>query len=264
MLRIKDRVKQFIGNIISSKKEGIPVEANIAAFGNLIVLIGNNLDRFSEFGYYIPIIKKAERNEFPHPDITIECCNSLIQGISKTIVLRLDPTADKVKLEKNRSESSTDTLFKRALICMKENNDVYEDDFVRRGVSLALAISTLRNARGDISHGRAVPKELQSNRELARVVMDMTATLLRYTLASFYTIELEQVKEDIKKEEASSYEVESDLPLVNYDENDEFNNYLDDQYDLDGKMIYSKALYELYYEDYLIKLDDYKYSEEIY
>lgn len=264
MLRIKNSVKNFLGNIISSKKEDIPIDDNNDAFGSLVVLIGNNLNRFPEFRYYIPIIKKAERNEVPHPDITIECCNSLIQGVSKTIVLRLDPTADKVKLEKSRSESSTDTLFKRALNCMKENDDIYEDDFVRRGVSLALAISTLRNARGDISHGRAVPKELQSNRELARVVMDMTATLLRYTLASFYAIDLEQVKEDVKKTEVTSYEVDSDLPLVIYDENGEFNNYLDEQYKFDGKMIYSKALYELYYEDYLIKLDDYRYSQEIY
>ena len=39
--------------------------------------------------YYVPIIKTAQDNQEKHPDITIECCNSLVQGISKTFIFSL-------------------------------------------------------------------------------------------------------------------------------------------------------------------------------
>lgn len=52
-------------------------------------LIIKNKEKFPEFEYYIPIIETAERNQEEHPDITIECCNSLVQGISKTIIFSL-------------------------------------------------------------------------------------------------------------------------------------------------------------------------------
>ena len=264
MLILKDKVQQFLKILLPIKEKRTNDSENNISFDRLITLISINLEKFPEFDYYIPIIEKAKENEVPHPDIAIECCNSLVQGISKTVVLRLDPTADKEKLDKSRSENSTDAIFKRALNCIKENDDVYEEDFVRRGVSLAFAISTLRNARGDISHGRAVPKELQSNRELARVVMEMTASLLRYTLASFYIIEFDRASDELEEVEIPSEKPETDLLIVNYEGNEEFNNYLDDQYALDGKVIYSKALYELYYEDYLLQLDEYQYEQEVY
>ncbi len=123
-------------------------------------LINRHLEDFPEFVYYLPIIDKAERNEIPHPDISIECCNSLIQGICKTIIIRLDPLKTATDLKK----SDTQDLVKPALKLLKHNDDVVEDDFVRRSVSITFAISTLRNARGDISHGKAVPKEIQSDK----------------------------------------------------------------------------------------------------
>lgn len=195
----------------------------------------------SEFLYYVPIIEKAERNEIEHPDIAIECCNSLFQGISKTIVHKLDPNCDKKKFE----EEHLPTQVRKALSCLKVNDDVLEDDFVRRGVSLALAIGTLRNTRGDISHGRAVPKELQSDRSLSRLVLNMSAALLRYMLASFFA--LQPPVED----------------QISYDANPDFNASLDEEYPLSGKPLYSLALYQQYYEDYLIRLEDYRYEQEV-
>ena len=44
---------------------------------------------------------------------------------------------------------------------------------------------------------------------------------------------------------------------VQYDENDEFNNYLDDQYPLGGKVRYSKALFEQEPTTNEIQLGDY-------
>lgn len=216
-------------------------------------LISRHLDKFPDFDYYLPIIGKAENNEKSHPDITIECCNSLIQGISKSIILGLDPTVVKKELDRGKRENDTDKIFRRSLDLLKKNDDQYEDDFVRRGISLALSISTLRNARGDISHGRAVPKELRSDSSLARVALEMTSSLLRYSLSSFYA----GVIEKLEQETTSDVDMDFDLPEVNYNDKRDFNSFLDDLYPLDGKFLYSEALYDLYYEDYLIQLDEF-------
>ena len=128
-------------------------------------LIERHSERHSEFCYYIPIIEKAERNEIEHPDIAIECCASLFQGVSKSIVHRLDSSCDRKALE----NLSLQQQVRAALNCLKEHDDVVEDAFARGCENLTRAIASLRNARGDISHGRAVPKELQSDRSLARI-----------------------------------------------------------------------------------------------
>ena len=128
---------------------------------------------------------------------------------------------------------------------------------------LASTIANLRNARGDISHGRAVPKVLQSDVELARLVMEITNSLLRYTLASFFVIDLEKQAKEIEEEERQSAQEED---LIKYEANPEFNDLLDEEYPYEGKLLYSQALYELYYEDYEIRLqthlDEQKLLEE--
>ena len=219
-------------------------------------LITRNLYRFPDFKYYIPIIEKAERNQEPHPDIAIECCLSLIQGVSKTIILKLDETATIHELENNNSESRAHKQFKRAAELIKQNDDIYETAFTGTCSGLASKIADLRNARGDISHGRAVPKALQSDIELARLVMEITNSLLRYTLASFFVIDIKEQAQEIEEEE----------DLIRYDDNPEFNDLLDEEYPYEGKLLYSQALYELYYEDYEIRLqtylDEQEFSEE--
>lgn len=245
----------------SKKKSITNVESTIALHHHLSGLhsLSNLIKRhnadFPEFEYYLPIISKAEKNEIPHPDISIECCNSLIQGISKTIILRLESDAEKKEVD----NCDTDKLVKRALKCIAINDDVYEEDFVRRCVSLAFSISTLRNARGDISHGKSVPKALYSDMSLSRSITGMTSSLLTYTLSSFYAIDL-QAREDEKPTEELIDK--DDSQEINYENNLEFNNYLDELNPLEGKPLYSLALYEQYIEDYEIQLSDYLYEKE--
>lgn len=195
----------------------------------------------AEFLYYIPIIEKAERNEIDHPDITIECCCSLFQGISKSIVHRLDPNCDKDVFE----GETLPQQVKMAMRCLRENDDAFEDMFVRNCETLARNIGTLRSARGDISHGRAVPKILQSDRSLSRLVLSLSEALLHYTLASFFA--LQPPTDD----------------GIAYDANPDFNNFLDEQYDLGGKPLYSLALYQQYREDYLIRFEAYRDEQEV-
>lgn len=199
-------------------------------------LIERHCDENSEFRYYLPIIDKAERNEELLPDITIECCTSLFQGVSKTIVNRLDPPED----AKAFADGSVQTQVRTALRCLAAGDDIIEIDFPRRAESLVQIIGELRNQRGDISHGRAVPKELQSDRSLARLVLNVTEAVLRYMLASFFSIQPERTI------------------APPYEENEEFNAYLDAESDLPGKLIYSRALYDQFPEDYVIQLKEYR------
>ncbi|WP_338810720.1 abortive infection family protein [Agrobacterium leguminum] len=195
-------------------------------------LIERHSPEESDFRYYIPIIEKAEDNEIGHPDICIECCTSLFQGVSKSIVYRLDLKCDRDAFEK----LSIQQQVKQALRLLKQNDDVVEDAFPVAAENLARVAGTLRNTRGDISHGRATPKELHSDRSLARFVLNVSEAVLRYMLASYFAI-----KPELE-------------PVIEYDANSDFNAWLDGEYPLEGKPLYSLALYQQFYEDYRIQL----------
>lgn len=102
---------------------------------NLIVI---NRDKFPEFEYYIPIIEKAQSNQEKHPDITIECCNSLVQGISKTIIFSLLSSfltslskLPKIDIKKLLKNESVHVQFSTALNVLEKNIDDSEDYEIR-------------------------------------------------------------------------------------------------------------------------------------
>ena len=142
--------------------------------------------------------------------------------------------------ESDHLHNQVRTAFK----CLKVRDDIVEDVLPTRALSLVQIMAELRNARGDISHGRAVPKELQSDRSLARLVLNLTEAVVRYMLASFFALQPERPF----------------VPL--YDDNEAFNAYLDESEMLPGKLIYSRALYDQYPEDYGIQLKDYIDEQE--
>ena len=203
-------------------------------------LIERHSDENSEFRYYIKHIDEAEANEIAHPDITIECCTALFQGISKTIVNRLNPPED----AKAFADGSVQSQVRAALKCLAAGDDVIEIDFPRRAESLVQIIGELRNQRGDISHGRAVPKELQSDRSLARLVLNLTEAIARYMLGSFFALQPERAF------------------VPPYDDNETFNAYLDASTELPGKLSFSRALHAQYPEDYVLQLKEYADEQE--
>lgn len=204
-------------------------------------LIERHSPEESDFRYYIPIIEKAERNEIDHPDVTIECCTSLFQGISKSIVYRLDKSCDRKAFEL----LSLQRQVKKAFSCLKEHDDVLEDSFAVAAENLSRIAGEVRNARGDISHGRASPKELQSDRSLARLVLNVAEAVIRYMLASYF---------------AMRPEVE---PIIPYESHPDFNANLDEENPLEGKPLYSLALYQQFYEDYRIQLNAFLDEREL-
>lgn len=217
-------------------------------------LIKANQAQFPDCVYYLPLFGKARRNIAAHPDISIETSKALLEGISKTIILGLDPNATRDDLDKKDVEP----LVKIAGRLLRENDDVIEDNFVNRVCGLAHSLGALRNARGDISHGKAVPKIQESDRSFARLCLQMTDAVTFYMLQSFFTRTAPPAATDLIGDEAAEADLlPGGIPDTPYDDNPVFNEELDRQYPLDGKLLYSDALYRLYYEDYLIELEAY-------
>ena len=213
-------------------------------------LIKANQARFPDCAYYLPLFGKARRNIAAHPDICIETCKALLEGISKTIILGLDAAAVRDDLDKKDVEP----LVKMAGKLLRANDDIIEDHFINRMGGLAHSLGALRNARGDISHGKAVPKIEESDQDFARLCLQMTDAVTFYLLQSFFSRTKLPVAAAVDGEDAEEL-LPGGIPNVEYDDNPTFNEELDRQYPLDGKLLYSDALYHLYYEDYLIELE---------
>jgi hypothetical protein len=222
-------------------------------------LIKTNRDRFPDCSYYLPLFSKARRNIIKHPDICIETCKSLLEGISKTIILGLDSAADSRELDRKDVEP----LVKTAARLLKANDDVIEENFINRVGGLAHSLGALRNARGDISHGKAVPKTQESGCDFARLCLQMTDAMAYYMLQSYFSVTQPISTAKIEEDHGTAQLLPGGIQDIAYDENPAFNDELDQTYPLDGKVLYSEALYRLYYEDYVIELEAYQETLEV-
>ncbi|MGN6773697.1 hypothetical protein [Rhizobium sp.] len=221
------------------------------------LLIIENAIECPDFRYYLPLMKKAERNVTNHPDICIETCKALLEGVSKTIILSLE---EGVKPE-DIKDLDVSPLVKRAGKLLQQDETIIEESFVTRVASVAHFIGVLRNERGDISHGKAVPKLIQSNDKLANAILQVSSGLLIYMLDAFFTKLRDKrarlAQAELEKDQAT------DLEQVSYADNDDFNSWLDESYPYEGKLTYSFALFSLYYEDYLVRLEEFRdHAEE--
>ncbi len=223
---------------------------------SLEALVKRHLKEFPDFQYYGAFAEFISAIENYHQDlhtgVSLDCCNSLLQSICKTIITQIDPLVEVGKLDKG-SESTTNSLVSKTAHLLKKNDDVYERGFISEITKLGRCIADLRNARGDVSHGRRIPKELINDQDLARLLRESTESLARYLISSFFSFQLERAKEDIEIQEDS----------VKYEAHPEFNDLLDEEYPLDGKLLYSQALYVLYREDYMIRLQAFLDDQEL-
>lgn len=189
---------------------------------------------YSNIDYYQLIVEKIEKNVEKSPDIAIESCKSLTEGISKFIWRQLDIGYDSVKVDK----MDFPDIFKKSIAILSLNSDLIETDFVKRASALIQTIGEVRNKRGDISHGKLSPKQILSDAHFSNLIMQMTDGLVYYLLTCFSGIEVQKELE--------------------FDDNPEFNNYLDEENPF-GNLRYSKALFaqdiEAYRQELLNYLD---------
>ena len=187
-----------------------------------------------------------------HVGVSVDCCNSLIHSICKTIIIEI---TNKSASELDESQyNNANKLVKEAVTLIQKNDDVYERDFTSQLGKIGQHIYNLRMARGEISHGRSIPKALIDDQDLSRLLREITESLARYLISSFFDFLLEQQsKENIKTKE----------DLTKYEDNPEFNDLLDQEYPWGGKLLYSQALHTLYYEDYAIQLQTFLDEREL-
>jgi hypothetical protein len=219
---------------------------------SLEALVKRHFKEFPDFQYYGAFGEFISAIESYHQDLNMgvssDCCNSLIQSICRTIITQIDS----VELSEV-SSMRTDQLIRKAVTLLQKNDDVYERDFVTQLGKIGIYINGIRNSRGELSHGRHIPKELINDQDLSRLLREITESLSRYLISSLFSFKLEQSKEESELEE----------DLIRYEANPEFNELLDEEYPYDGKLLYSQALHALYYEDYAIQLQSFLDEREL-
>jgi hypothetical protein len=197
----------------------------------------------SDFQYYQLHIDKIEENRTENPDIAIETCKSLIEGVSKTILNNLDATFDEKRETTGRNPRSVQWFFKEALKKISDNSEDFESAFVQASGQIINITQSIRTERGDISHGKSVPKLVESTPEFADMIVNMTNLIVSYTLKHYFEIDQESNgKLDYYSEDLEAY-----------------NNWLDEsQPDFPiAKATYSKVLYDNDFDEY-----ENRYSDE--
>tara|TARA_R100000935_G_scaffold58705_1_gene97159 strand:- start:2672 stop:3289 length:618 start_codon:yes stop_codon:yes gene_type:complete len=164
------------------------------------------------------------------PDISIETCKALIEGISKLSLhlLKQEPLITKPE--------DLSPLVKRALSALQEGRGFSDIETCRRFAGIVHYIGEVRNANCDIGHGRPSLKEQVNDPDFAELIIGVTDNICTYMLRRLDTL-AEKV--------------------IDYEENPAFNELLDEQYPLPGKMLYSKALFHQEPETYEIQLADF-------
>lgn len=221
-------------------------------------VITANLGSFKEFEYYFSVIEIAEESVNKKPDVTIDCCKSLIEGISKSVLIRLDNNYS----QNNElvDKPSAIKLFNKSIkLIAKFDNSLIgkETDFLLKSEELVKTIINIRNDRGEISHGKFTPKpnEIISTSEFALFVINLTDSIISFMLKILFQI-------DIPKTGRMAYD----------DENmSEYNTWLDENTDFPIKKAkYSQLLYEndpdeyeSRYSDEFLKTDEIEEDVEV-
>lgn len=200
-------------------------------------IIEKNSKNFGKFEYYYLVIEKVERNLLKNPDIAIECCKSLIEGICTTILIFLDNSLTQEKILK---EYNLQRIFKELTEKLTEYNEDFELEFVYGLKHNVKLIGELRTKRGDVAHGKA-PKEQISSVKFALFISKLTSSLLVYILEHFFTIEI--------------------LHEIQYEDNTDFNEMLDESMPL-SLVSYSKALFEQDNDSYMEQLKTFESEKE--
>lgn len=193
--------------------------------------------RYTNIDYYQTIIQKIEENVESHPDISIESCKALLEGLSKFIWKQIDLSYDALIADK----MDFHPVVRQAMTKLADLNEDIELDFVNKVNKLIVSIGEVRNKRGDISHGKLSPKEYFSDSQFAYLVMNITDNMLYYVLHSFSKVSL--IKE------------------LEYEDNPEFNEWLDSENPI-GNLSYSKALFDQDPVAYEQELENYLDAKE--
>jgi len=207
-------------------------------------VITANLSSHKDFEYYFSIIDIAEESVNEKPDVTIDCCKSLIEGVAKSILITLDNNYKKNNKLVDGVKASK--LFDKAIKLISKYDQSLigkESDFLSKSRELVDVIIGIRNDRGEISHGKFTPKpnEIISTSEFGLFVINLTDSIVSFMLKILFQI-------DIPNTERLIYEDK---------EMEAYNTWLDDSTDFPIKKAkYSQLLYENDYDEYESRYSD--------
>lgn len=217
---------------------------------------------------YLTLIDKIEENKSIHPDIAIETCKSLLEGLClKGLSLLSDKYINSKSLRtkcKNDLKALTNTAFDEVYTDYVESQ-VHEslanmlidisvtqkikDNAKRKvrdqAIEAIAKVSAIRNERGDISHGRVYPKRQESSIALSKSICSITDGICSFMI--------EQIAEKyLLKLKTQDRLIYQDLT--------DFNDWLDEMHHVSSiKVDFSKILYENAYDKY----EEYYYTEYI-
>lgn len=194
-------------------------------------------ERFQNIDYYQILIQKIEDHVDAHPDIAIESCKSLIEGLAKFIWRQIDSGYDTVAVDKQDFQP----IFKTAMVKLAALNSDLEYDFIDKANKVIVSIRNIRNERGDISHGKLSPKQFVSDGLFSNLVMNITDNVLAYILHCFANAKI--------------------VKALSYEDHPKFNEMLDSENPF-GYLSYSKALFDQDKVAYAQELQDYLDNQE--
>lgn len=193
-------------------------------------------DSNDEFKDYYFLLDKIERYLDVMPDISIECCKSLFEGLSKKILLDLTKKFDSNHVNNMPVETVLNNMLIELSLKLRVDDSLDQDFaiFKKSTIEFVKEIKAIRNARGDVSHGRNYPKlDFSSNIEAKSLVISSDLFLSKM-LAYYLLIEKPRV--------------------LKYEDYNEFNEWLDEQDSAGYLSSYSLALYET---------DNIRYEQEL-
>ncbi|WP_233007457.1 hypothetical protein [Rheinheimera faecalis] len=241
-----------------------------------------SFDMYSNFSDYQILIDCIESKVTA--DNSIEACKALIEGISKTIIDRVDLRCrfilreldnnqiDNISNAKSQIKNNTIKFvfaFKQASLILSIYHHSFGKSFFDAvGNPFCNMIGEIRNWKGDVSHGRVAPKMEKTSLELASLVESLTDTITFHMLEVFSLIDFSAgLVPDRSTIISESFvdKTETQLTDIPDEERDirDFNDVLDELYPLPGKPRYSRALYEQYFEDYEIQLKEFLDNKEL-
>lgn len=188
--------------------------------------------------YYHTIVEKIEENVISNPDIAIESCKSLFEGLGKFIILNIDKSLNFGIVDNFKYKRA----ITKAVELLETKDPEFESDFSKKLLDVLDMIGNIRNDRGDISHGRLSPKPEQSDTHFSNFVMALTDSFASYLLISFSKVSI--VKE------------------LAYEDFPEFNEKLDIENQVGLLRSYSKALFDQDPVAYEEELENYLNDKE--
>jgi len=217
-------------------------------------------------------------------DHSIEACKSLLEGLAKTIIAQVNirnPETEKrfeaqdwknltiLKTQIQSSNPKFQELVRQSILVLSAFHHSCEKDFLLGFSSKYFsAIAKLRDRRGDISHGREVPKQEKSSLALASMIESITDVITIHMLEVFTLIDFSVDNESETYnfiDESFAVKPDADLETLNEKEKSirQFNEQLDNENPIGDGLRFSEALYYQKQEEYLILLSDYELEQKV-